>query len=361
MTSTDPLAAIAEETPDFSVEAAIAIVRDAYGLEVSAKPLVSERDQNFQLQTADGDQYVLKIASSAEDPAVTDFQIEALVHIKRYVESHGTPISAPSVLMTLAGETHLVLTANDKAHVARVVSYLDGVPVGSRTPSSQLSWNKGVYLANLACALADFKHPGCHQALLWDIQQALQLRDLASQIPHASVHADVVAALDAFERFAWPEFKSLRRQVVHSDFNPDNVLVRSSTSDEVVGVIDFGDMLEAPLVADVAIAASYARQDSGNPLALIAELVAGYASVTPLLDIEVDILFELIKARLCASIVLLYWRASFRDADDPYLEKVMAGESGSEHFLARLNSIPRDHAMQVFRQVHASIELRAQS
>jgi Ser/Thr protein kinase RdoA (MazF antagonist) len=181
------------------------------------------------------------------------------------------------------------------------------------------------------------------------------LRDLAKHIPREAVHADVIAALNDFERFAWPKFDSLRRQVVHSDFNPDNVLVDSAFSDEIVGVIDFGDMLEAPLIADVAIAASYARPDDGDPLTLIAEFVAGYASVTLLLQDEIEILFELIKARLCASIVLLYWRASFRDSDDPYLEKIIAGESFSETFLSRLISIPRDHATQVFRQVHASV------
>jgi hydroxylysine kinase len=351
----DPLAAIAEVTPAFSDKKAIEIVRDVYGLNVSVKSLVSERDQNFQLRTPSGEQFVLKIASAAEDPAVTEFQIEALLHIGRYVEAHGTPISAPTILQTLAGETHVVLNADDQTHVVRVVSYIAGVPVGNRTPSPQLSRNQGAYLANLGRALAAFKHVGCHQALLWDIQQASQLRDLAKHIPREAVHADVIAALNDFERFAWPKFDSLRRQVVHSDFNPDNVLVDSAFSDEIVGVIDFGDMLEAPLIADVAIAASYARPDDGDPLTLIAEFVAGYASVTLLLQDEIEILFELIKARLCASIVLLYWRASFRDSDDPYLEKIIAGESFSETFLSRLISIPRDHATQVFRQVHASV------
>ena len=354
----DPLAAIAEVTPAFSDEKAVEIVRDVYGLSVTVKSLVSERDQNLQLRTPSGEQFVLKIANAAEDPAVTDFQIEALLHIGRFVEVHSTPINAPTVLQTLAGESHVILSADDQTHVARVVSYIAGVPVGNRTPSPRLSRNQGAYLANLGRALAEFEHVGCHQALLWDIQQALQLRDLAKHIPQAAVHADVIAALNDFERFAWPKFGSLRRQVVHSDFNPDNILVDSASSDEVVGVIDFGDMLEAPLIADVAIAASYARPDEGDPLTLIAELVAGYASVTPLLQDEIDILFELVKARLCASIVLLYWRASFRGPNDPYLEKIMAGESFSEHFLSRLNSIPRDHAIQMFRQVHASV-LRA--
>ncbi|MGI9263049.1 MAG: phosphotransferase, partial [Woeseiaceae bacterium] len=124
------------------------------------------------------------------------------------------------------------------------------------------------------------------------------------------------------------------------------------------GVIDFGDMLEAPLIADVAIAASYLRPKDGDPLALMAEFVAGYATVTPLQPNEIKILFELIKARLCASIVILYWRASFRDPDDPYLGKLLNAESFAETFLARLNLIPRMNATQTFVQVCASAKSR---
>jgi len=175
-------------------------------------------------------------------------------------------------------------------------------------------------------------------------------------IPKDEVRVEVVRSLDEFEEFAWPELSGLRRQVIHSDFNPDNVLTHATEPDEVAGVIDFGDMLEAPLVADVAIAASYLRPDEGDPLALIAEFVAGYASVTPLQPNELKILFELIRARLCASIVILYWRASFRDADDPYLGKLLDAESFAETFLTRLNLIPRLNATQTFAQVCASTE-----
>ena len=354
----DPLAAIAEETPAFRDEEAIALARDRYGLAVSVRSLVSERDQNFQLFAADGRQYVLKIANAAEARVVTDFQIKALIHISEYVARNATPINTPVVKATLDGDTQVIVSGAGGNHVARVVSYVDGVPIEDRVPSARLCRNMGVYLAHLGAALHDFEHPGSEQSLLWDLQKALGLRELLDDIPTKSTKRDVEQALNDFEEFALPHFPRVRRQVIHSDFNPDNVLTDAADPDVVAGVIDFGDMLTAPLVADVAIGASYARPPEGDPLALAANFIAGYHSITPLKKQEIDMLFELIKARLCASIAILHWRASFRDPGDPYLEKLLSAESIAEHFLARLTTVPRRNALQVFRQVCASEDLR---
>ena len=98
---------------------------------------------------------------------------------------------------------------------------------------------------------------------------------------------------------------NLRAQVIHSDLNPDNMLVDPNDRDQVAGVIDFGDMLHAPLIADPAIGCSYLKVTDGNPLTLMSEFIAGYQGVMPLEQAEIGILFELIQARLAASISIL--------------------------------------------------------
>ena len=80
---TDPFSVIAKSPPRLTVAQAEALVRKHYGLEVTAAALLSERDQNFRLQSRDGRRYVLKIANAAEPPSVTDFQIGALMHIEK--------------------------------------------------------------------------------------------------------------------------------------------------------------------------------------------------------------------------------------------------------------------------------------
>ena len=350
----DPFAVVAEAAPQFSEVEAIEIARDRWGLDAAAAPLVSERDQNFRLSCRDGAEYVLKIANAAEDPQVTEFQVEALLYIAERSAADRIRLAVPEILPTTGGEPTIRLESGQGSHTARVVTFLPGVPLGERTASPRLARNMGAYLANLGRTLAGFAHPASAQSLLWDIQQALRLRDLVGYVAYPAAAAAVSDALNDFERFAMPVLPSLRSQVIHSDMNPDNVLVSADDPDTVAGIIDFGDMIFAPLVADVAIACSYLRVADGDPLRLIAEFVAGYHRNVPLTTSELDVLFELIQARLSASITILDWRSSTRPGEDPYLARRSTGEGSAHHFLERLREIPRQHARQLFKQVCAA-------
>lgn len=356
MADQDPLAVLARVQPGISDELAIETVKARYGLDVTVASLVSERDQNFLMRTSEGAKYVLKIANAAEDPAVTDFQIKALLHIERMVAEQGIPVTAPRILMTTEGEDQFVLETAAGNHVSRVVSFIEGSPLGERTASPLLARDMGAFLANLGLALREFTHPGSAHSLLWDLQEALRLREIVRFIRDSEATAAVEAALDDFEQFVSPELGGFRRQVIHSDFNADNVVTEAGNPDKVAGVIDFGDMLEGPLVADVAIGASYLRTVSGDPLMLMCEFLSAYHRVTRLTGDEIDVLFELIRARLCASVAILEWRASMRGDDDPYLQKTIDDESSAASVLCRLRDIPRESARRTFREVCASAE-----
>ena len=354
MVEQDPLAVIVQVQPHISNALAIATVKSRYGLDVTVSSLVSERDQNFLLKTREGPRYVLKIANAAEDPAVTDFQIKALLHIERVVAEQGYPITTPEILRTTDGEDQFVLETTEGRYVSRVVSFIEGIPLGERIASPPLARDMGAFLANLGLALRGFSHPGSAHSLLWDVQEALRLREIAQHIRDPQSQAAVKGALDDFEEFVSPFLSGLRRQVIHSDFNADNVVIEAQAPDKVAGVIDFGDMLEGPLVADVAIGASYLRTVSGDPLMLMCEFLSAYQRVSPLGGDEIDVLFELIQARLSASVAILEWRASMRGDDDPYLRKTNVDEASAARMLCRLREIPRDSARRVFREVCAS-------
>jgi len=359
----DPRLAIAANTPPFAESDAAEVAATHYGLAATATELVSERDQNFHLDTKDQRQFVLKIASALEAHDVTRFQVDVLQFIARTRQRKPLPLCTPEVVETIHGERCLLLSDNGSSSdagpfLARLVTYVPGRPIGDDAPSGSLCRSMGRALARLGDVLAEYPQSPPAQSLLWDMQQALALRHISHHIPKTQVRNDVQMALDEFERYVWPKMSGLRAQLVHSDFNPDNVLVELDNGNEVSGVIDFGDMLHAPLIADVAIAASYLRCQDGNPLERIVEFIAAYHEVTPLTRVETNVLFDMIKARLCASIAILYWRASFRDADDPYLRKLVDSESDAEEFLARLADIPRENAQQMFSQVCASAETR---
>jgi hypothetical protein len=63
-----------------------------------------------------------------------------------------------------------------------------------------------------------------------------------------------------------------------------------SPNPEVVGIIDFGDMVQSWTIADPAVAIAYALLDASNPLATPVEIVR---------DITPNILFETRNSPRC--------------------------------------------------------------
>ena len=62
-----------------------------------------------------------------------------------------------------------------------------------------------------------------------------------------------------------PRLAGLRHQVIHNDYHLFNVLVAQDDASRVTGIIDFGDMIRAPLVAEVATAAAYQLRGTDDP------------------------------------------------------------------------------------------------
>ncbi len=342
----EALDAISSPQPEFSESDAKRTLASEFGLDGELVPLVSERDQNFRVSMADGRQFVFKIANCVESRVVTDFQIKALLH----VEAKQCPVATPRIMRTFAGDDSTLIYDGEVAHVCRVVSYLQGTLLSELSMSSKVAQNLGECAAKLDLAMADFRHPGDSPLLLWDLQRAADLRDLLSYIEPAELRAAVTACLDDFDTRVAPALPALRRQVIHSDLHGDNVLADSQQQDLISGVIDFGDMLRAPLIMEVAVAASYLRSEEGDALSLVAPFIAAYNSLLPLQADEIELLFDLVRARLSATISILRWRVAQRGADDEYASLNLEGESDAESFLLRLDSLGRGEFLNTIKK-----------
>lgn len=346
MSQSSALQQIACPPPALSTAAACEVAAAYYGLQVNARPLVSERDQNFHLKADDGSQWVLKIANAAEDPAVTLFQVRALQHIA----AKGSPeLRVPELRLTRSGEEQVRLQADGREVFARLVSYVPGQLLDAENITIAFARNAGAGLARLAALLADFDFPAPRQALLWDMQQALKLRELLVHCHADDERPAVAACLDDFAEHALPQFADLRSQVIHNDLNPANMLVDSQQPDRLAGVIDFGDMQRAPLVMDIGVAAAYLRNASGDPLDLMKAFVAGYNSVTALTAQELGLIFDLVNTRLATTVAILAWRRAERSADDAYLGAASSQEQSALPFLQRLRAVTRNEASTAFR------------
>ena len=164
----DPLQAISVPQPAFSKKQAEVVLRDKFELSGKLEPLVSERDQNFSVVTADQDRFVFKIANRSEPREATDFQIKALLHI----EAKGCRVPTPRVRRTRDGQDAATIGEGDESHLCRVVSYLSGQLLSGVDTTPELARSLGESAATLDLALADFEHSGQAQSLLWDLQKA---------------------------------------------------------------------------------------------------------------------------------------------------------------------------------------------
>jgi Ser/Thr protein kinase RdoA (MazF antagonist) len=300
------------------LERAVSIVREHYGFESRATRLTGERDENFRICAADGGEFVLKIAHPAEEPAVTDLATSAL----RSLEREDPSLPCPRVVRARGGEPHVRFTdESGAARTARLLTYLQGRPLGSADSSPGLRAACGQLGGRLTRALRSFMHPAAHRAIVWDVRHAAHYGGLLGQVPGFPCPAEARAVLERVVPRIESQLPSLRHQVVHNDLNPRNILVTSTG--ELSGVIDFGDMTYTAVIADVAVtAAELLSEDctaaSGAALSSIREVANAYHASMPLLPEERALLGTLVAARLVANLVVHEWHLHRNPAGDHY-------------------------------------------
>ena len=301
------------------IERAIALVRECYGFEAQAARLTGERDENFRLSARNGAEYVLKIANPAENAALTELQIAALLHLERTAPT----LPCPRVVRALNGDTHVGFADEaGSARTARVLTFLPGRLLGTASRSPQQRADCGRTGGRLSCALRNFEHRAMHRAIIWDVRHAEHMWRLLEQLPHFPYRPSVVDLLTRLAPALRSRLPRLRHQVVHNDLNPLNILVDPSDEARVTGVIDFGDLTHTALIADVAVsAAELLPQDCSDPARArecVLDVALAYHGCAPLLPEELAVLGELVAARLLMNVVVHEWHVQHNPLSSHY-------------------------------------------
>ncbi len=295
-------------------------------------PLDSERDQNFQVNSSHG-VFTLKIVNAAEPASAMAFQTALL----RHLEAVDPALPVPRVVSLADGrDLGEVDGPSGERHAVRLVTYLAGQPLATLDRTPQMLRSLGQTLGRFDRALSSFGHPGAFRDFDWLIGATSRSRARLDAVRDPQRRALVATMLDGFEARVAPRFHHLRHQVIHNDANDWNVLVHPETG-VVSGLIDVGDAAFSPLVADLAVACAYAMLLPGSqtptaegrsspasaarswpgPLEAALAVVGGFHAEMPLVDAELDALFDLVAGRLCISVTVSAMRQS--TSDDPYL------------------------------------------
>ncbi len=128
------------------------------------------------------------------------------------------------------------------------------------------------------------------------------------------VHGHLTGFLDRVR----PGLEALPHQIIHNDANDHNIVVRDGASQPRFGIIDFGDAVFTLRVAEPAIAMTYLWLGPGDGLARATAFLSGYHRANPLEGPEVQVLFDLVLARLCVSVLSSAVERA-RRPDDAYL------------------------------------------
>lgn len=301
--------------PSLSPAQAADLARERYGVDATATPLPGERDQNFRLEARDGRRFVLKIANAAEDASLLDAQHLAMAAARRWA-----PTPVPSTSGRLVEATDVA----GRPCLVRLLTWIDGVPMGRiARRSGDLLGSLGRTLAEVDRALERVDHPAIHRDFAWDLAVAPRVLREAVDGLDAPARGLVDHALALHAEHVAPRSARLRRQAIHNDANDHNVLVGRGGEllprrPQVVGLVDFGDLVWSARVHDVAIAAAYALLGQDDPLAAVAALVGGYHAVLPLDEDEIASLHALVVVRLALSVHHAALQTRERP-DDPYL------------------------------------------
>jgi 4-aminobutyrate aminotransferase-like enzyme/Ser/Thr protein kinase RdoA (MazF antagonist) len=333
----DRLLALRTSPPSLHVAEAERIARDLYGLAISVSALPGERDGNFRLRTAEAPgvdtpgvdtpgvdtpgvdtpgvdtpgvdtpgvpprEFVLKIIDIAGDAEGSDCLVSVLDHLAE--QDPGLPV--PRLFPTLEGDAIGRISRDGIDYATCLVSFLPGRLLIGTLPGAALMRNLGATLARIDQALQGFFHSSLGRRLAWDVRRLPELAEFLSFIESPALRAAVDRVSSAF-RACLPKLRGLRSQAVHGDCHAANLLV-DLDGQSISGILDFGDMIHAPLVFEPAVAMSELLTEGLVPLESVGAVLQGYGAAQNLKADEVELLYDIITARHAVTVLVHAWR-----------------------------------------------------
>ncbi len=276
------------------------LTRQLYGLDATVKPLPGYEDLNYRL-TIDGSMRVLKVASNGTLAADLELQDEVMRWLQPEFKGQ-----IQEVIPALSGARIAEVHSPEGPRLVRMLTYLPGQRMADvELHSEVLLRDLGGFVGRMDRSLLGFDHPRAARRMEWSLSETSALRRWISAVDESRGRALVEAVIDRFDGFVAPSLPALRSCVLHNDANDYNVLVEEGPRPtRMTGLIDFGDIVRAPMICELAITIAYATFDRDNPLEIAALLTEAFHRELPLEADELDVLFDLVRSRMAMSVVL---------------------------------------------------------
>lgn len=285
-----------KKVPRFNDKAIVNIALELYGIEGKVSSLVSFEDQNALIKTSNG-KYVLKFANKRWPVGAMHMQTEVL----ELLSSTLPHLDFPKMVKTKSGET----TTFVDGFAVRMLTYIDGNTFGHGKKPPELYRSLGSFLGQFTQAMEGYRNPvSIRPDDYWNLDNVLACKGFLQDVVDDEVRACIARYFIHYEKNTGPKIQNLRKSVIHNDVNEYNILVPKDGSSRVKGLIDFGDLMFATHINELAIAIAYALLGEDEIEASAFEMVKGYNQEFKLEADEVDVLFDLVAMRLINSIVM---------------------------------------------------------
>ena len=256
--------------------------------------LNSERDINLLIKGAGTKRYVVKISNPKESLAQLEYQDLLINHLRQSIQLRNI---YPEIFHK---KILFYKDRNERGCAVRILTYIEGDMYAKSKNSDDTEKSLGKLLALQSNQLQSFIKNQAIRSFEWDPSDIRWTKKFINLFKGANKNI-IKNTIDEHEKFVFKNIKNLKHAVTHGDPNDYNIVVKK---EKIIGFIDFGDSIYAPVINDLAISLSYALMDNNNLYKSLQNIVGTYNEFYKLSDQDIYSLLALIKSRLVITLVM---------------------------------------------------------
>lgn len=249
---------------------------------------------NYKITTEAGKKFVLKVhRHDYEQEDILDAENKVMLLLGNKMPGYfARPI--PNL------DEKFISKDENTGYLVRLLSFVEGTLLYQTKINKQILSDIGHCLAKMDKILSHYYHPSiAARVLIWDLQHCMSRKECAAAMSDKKNKTRVEYFFHQYQEQVLPHFHKLRKSTIHGDANNSNTLEKNG---RICGFIDFGDMAYTPLINELAIAIPYAVLDEEQPIESAAIIIQAYHKEYPLEELELELLYYLIGARMAVSL-----------------------------------------------------------
>ena len=296
-----------------------------YNKKITLKKLNSERDKNFIINIDKKSTYVLKISNPEESIHLLKLQDIILKKLnKRSDIKNFIPKKIHSSIKIYKDEL-------DRTCNVRILNFIKGKMYANVNHNKKLENSLGTLLGHLSKELQNLNDPYAIRKFEWDPSNISWINKEIQMFKNKNKKI-IIKNLKEHNIFTTKNINNLRFSLTHGDANNYNLVVNKN---KVCGLLDYGDMIYAPTINDLAVSLSYALMNKEDLYSTLKNIVTSYHNIFQITFDEIFSLMTLVKARLTITVVMAEKQRK-KFPDNKYLS---ISEKDAWRLLYKLDSI----------------------